>query len=168
MSDWVVAEDIGRRLAELRECLGESQRAFAKRFGRTWKRVSAWENGQSAPPKGVLAQAAERAGWDTQMFAAGGPYPKQALECARMPQDRRTERGPGRRQEDVELRASALRKDAARLDAILKLIRTYREMGRPASPDVLEEWEAIARANSLPENPPAGPRPGPGADPGPG
>ena len=148
MADWVVAGDIAARLKELRVCLGERQRTFAQHFGRTWKRVSAWENGLSVPPQGVLIQAAEGAGWDTAMFAEGGPYPKQALECVRMPQERRRPRGPGRRQEDIELRAEALRKDAARLDVLVRLIRSYRDAGETPSPDILSEWLEIVRANS--------------------
>jgi hypothetical protein len=31
---WQVASDVGRRLADLREHLGENQRDFAARFGR--------------------------------------------------------------------------------------------------------------------------------------
>lgn len=148
MAEWVVAEDIGKRLAELRDCLGESQRTFAKHFGRTWKRVSAWENGQSEPARGVLEAAAERAGWDTAMFAEGGPYPTQALECARMPGEASKRRGPGRRREDIELRADGLRKDAARLDTLVRLIRSYLDSGETPSPDILAEWLEIVRANA--------------------
>jgi len=160
VTDWVVAGDIGKRLAELRACLGESQTTFAKRFGRTWKRVSAWENGASTPPQSVLVQAAERAGWDTAMFAEGGIYPRQALECVRMPQESSKAgggtsgptRSPGRRAEDY---ARSMRADAARLSVLLDRIRMYRDQGRSPSPEILEEWLAIMRANSLGGGPPS-------------
>ena len=156
MPGWVVAGDIGRRLAELRELLGEGQRDFAARFGRTWKRVSAWENGAAAPPQSALEHAAKRAGWPLEMFAEDGPYPKQALESRiRLGEPRSNggagsvPRSPGRRQEDVELRAAAKRKDAARLAVLADLMRAYREMGRPASPEVLGEWLEILAENGL-------------------
>lgn len=64
-------------------------------------------------------------------------------------------RSPGRRAEDVELRASAKRKDAARLDMVIHLMQAYRDAGRAAGPGVLDEWLLILAAN--PPGPDGGP-----------
>ena len=166
MPGWVVAGDIGRRLAERRERLGEGQRDFAARFGRTWKRVSAWENGAAAPPQSALEHAATRYGWPREMFAEDGPYPKQALESSIRHGETRSNgeagsvpRTPGRRQEDVELRAAAIRKDAARLDVIARLIRAYRDAGKAPGVGTLDEWLDILAASRGRPSPPAGSSP---------
>jgi transcriptional regulator with XRE-family HTH domain len=77
--------------------------------------------------------------------------------------------GPGRRREDIELRAAGMRKDAARLDVLLRLIQAYRDAGRPASPEILAEWLEIAAANHHDESEPGdGPTPPAAAPGGPG
>jgi transcriptional regulator with XRE-family HTH domain len=68
---------------------------------------------------------------------------------------------PGRRREDIELRAAAIRHAAGRLDVIARLIQAYRDAGRPASPDVLAEWLDILASDVVngftPLEPPAEP-----------
>lgn len=87
-------------------------------------------------------------------------------------------RGPGRRTADqeaarkaVELEAAKMQRDAARLEVLAERFRAYRRAGKTPSPDILGEWEEIARANSLDEVPelgsPASPPPGPEAGHGP-
>ncbi len=60
-------------------------------------------------------------------------------------------RSPGRRADD---KARAMQADAARLSVLLDRIRMYRDQGRSPSPEILEEWLAIMRANSLGGGPP--------------
>jgi transcriptional regulator with XRE-family HTH domain len=166
-----VAADIGKRLAELRELLGEEQRAFAARFGRDWKQVSRWERGPQRPRPSVLRLAAERNGWPLEMFEEGGPSPSGiGLDALKRHAERRSggvgdtnaprSQSPGRRREDIELRSAALRHAAGRLDVLLRLIQAYRDAGRPASPEILAEWLEIAAANASEPTPPA---PGGGA-----
>lgn len=81
MGDFVVAEDIAGRLKELRHHLGEAQRPFAARFCRGWKQVSEWERGNQRPRPSVLRQAATQHGWPVEIFAAGGPRPRVAVNA---------------------------------------------------------------------------------------
>jgi transcriptional regulator with XRE-family HTH domain len=64
---------------------------------------------------------------------------------------------PGRRREDIELRSAAYRHAMGRLDVLLRLIQAYKDAGRPASPDILAEWLAIAALNASDPSPPANP-----------
>jgi transcriptional regulator with XRE-family HTH domain len=162
-----VAHDIGRRLAELRELLEETQKDFAARFGRGWKQVSMWERGHQRPRPSVLSQAADRNCWPLGIFEEGGPRPatigRDALKRPAVPRsggvgDTSAPRSqsPGRRREDIELRSAALRHAAGRLDVLLRLIQAYRDAGRPASPEILAEWLEIAAANASEPSPPSG------------
>jgi transcriptional regulator with XRE-family HTH domain len=164
-----VASDIGRRLAELRVCLDETQKDFAARFGRGWKQVSMWERGHQRPRPSVLSQAADRNCWPLGIFEEGGPRPatigRDALKgpVETRSGDRTAPRSaiPGRRREDIELRSAAYRHAMGRLDVLLRLIQAYRDAGRPASPEILAEWLEIAAANASPDLSP--PAPGGGA-----
>lgn len=79
MAETPLARDIGGRIRELREALGETQPVFAKRFTRKLKQVSAWENGRANPSRGMLQEVASRNGWPFEMFLEGGPRPRAAL-----------------------------------------------------------------------------------------
>lgn len=79
MSAWRVAGDIGGRLAELRQLLGETQREFAARFGRQQNQVGYWERGEYVPPRSVLERGADRHGWPIVIFTEGGPRPGDVL-----------------------------------------------------------------------------------------
>jgi transcriptional regulator with XRE-family HTH domain len=72
------------------------------------------------------------------------------------PQAQRVQ-SPGRRREDIELRSAAYRHAMGRLDVLLRLIQAYKDAGRPASPDILAEWLAIAALNASDPSPPANP-----------
>jgi transcriptional regulator with XRE-family HTH domain len=66
---------------------------------------------------------------------------------------------PGRRREDIELRAMAIHHAAGRLDVIARLIQAYRDAGTSPGPGTLDEWLDI-----LASDPVNGPTPsGPGA-----
>lgn len=166
---WKRASDLAARLRAVREGLSLTQAAFGELVGVTGQSVSDWENGRQVPSRSRLERLARQVGITSAVFREGGPDAGRALERARMPQETRTQRGPGRRQEDVELRAAGLRKDSARLDFLLGQIRAYRAIGRPVSPEILAEWEAIATANQLAEHdtPAPGPPPGPAGHPDP-
>lgn len=151
---WKRAGDVGVRLRGLRERLGLTQEAFAEMMGVVDQSVSDYETGRSAPSRSRLERLARQLQLPVSVFSEGGPDPTEALERARMPQEGRTTRGPGRRAEDIELRASNLRKDAARLDVLVRLIRSYRDQGETPSPDILSEWLEIVRANQLGGGPP--------------
>jgi hypothetical protein len=170
-----MASDLGARLRELREdVLGETQTVFGQRFKRTWKRVSAWENGQSAPPVGALIQAAREAGWPIEMFAEDGPYPKQALEPPKRPAEAskrdRPRSGPGRRSRDqaaaraADLEAAAARvreqirgyearREAPPIWQILGWVKMVEEAAGPSQPAADEE-----APGDSPPGPPSSPR----------
>jgi DNA-binding XRE family transcriptional regulator len=72
MPDWVVAADIGERIERLRRLYGETQKSFAKRLRRSWKRLSAWENGKT-PPRDVLEEAwrpSQMGGGDRRVYGS--------------------------------------------------------------------------------------------------
>lgn len=129
MARWQRAADIGRRVRELRTALGVTQQEFGELAGVEGQQVSDWETGRSQPRTNRLERLADKLRIPVTVFQDGGPSATEALERARMPQEPRTQRGPGRRAEDIELRAEGLRKDAARLDT---LIRRSAPTGTPA------------------------------------
>jgi transcriptional regulator with XRE-family HTH domain len=155
-----VASDIGKRLAELRECLGENQRDFAARFGRGWKQVSMWERGHQKPRPSVLALALEKNRWPSGIFEEGGPRPAEIdVKALKSSPEARTGAGgdrsatrapqPGRRREDIELRAMAIHHAAGRLDVIARLIRAYRDAGKSPGPGTLDEWLDILASDPV-------------------
>jgi transcriptional regulator with XRE-family HTH domain len=152
---WRRAEDIGARIRELRTALGVTQEEFGELAGVEGQQVSDWETGRSRPRTNRLERLAGKLRITVEVFAEGGPSPTVAVERARLPQEGQTTRGPGRRQEDIDLRAEGLKKDAARLDILVRLIRSYRDAGESPSPDILAEWLSIVQANSPGAGPPA-------------
>ena len=56
-------------------------------------------------------------------------------------------RSPGRRREDLELRAAGHGKDAARLERLITLMQVYRDAGRAVTPEILAEWIQIVAEN---------------------
>lgn len=83
MPDFRMASDLDQRLRALRHLYGETQKVFyKKRFDRSWKRGSAWENGAEVP-EDRLVWAIEHQGWPREIFEESGPYPTVALEALR-------------------------------------------------------------------------------------
>jgi transcriptional regulator with XRE-family HTH domain len=143
-----VASDVGRRLAELRELLGETQRDFAARFGRGWKQVSMWERGHQRPRPSVLVLAAQKNGWPLGIFEEGGPRPAEiGVKALKSPVETRTgdrtaprSPSPGRRKEDIELRAVVLASDPER--AVRRSVLALQEQATLARLRVLELHKA--------------------------
>jgi transcriptional regulator with XRE-family HTH domain len=175
---WVRAGDLAGRLREVREALGLTQGAFAELMGVVDQSVSDYENSRSQPSKSRLERLAKQLQIPVAVFSEGGPSPTAALKPPRSPGEARSPgepspgaRGPGRRLEDVELRASNLRKDAAALDKLIHVMRAYRDAGLTVGPGILDDWLKIAAANppgglNGPPRPPGRP-PGPAAGPDP-
>lgn len=145
---WRRATDLGARIRALREALGVTQEEFAEMFGVVGQSVSDYENGRSRPSRSRLDRLARQLGIPVTVFSEGGEDPQTALRRARMPQEARSPRGPGRRREDAERAAASMRRDAAKLDTIARLIRSYREAGDAVPPAVLAEWLEILQRNS--------------------
>ena len=144
---WKRASDLAARLRAVREGLGLTQEAFAEQVGVVAQSISDYENGRSQPSRSRLERLARQLSIPVSVFREGGPDPRAAVERARMPQDGRSPRGPGRRAEDLELRAAGHGKDAARLERLVTLMKVYRDAGRAASPELLSEWLQIVADN---------------------
>ena len=163
---WILASDIAGRLRELLAVCGWNQQQMAERVGVRPAQVGVWLAGTQIPAKSRLAAWARREGWPQAIFEDGGPMPRDALNrlaAARsLAEATPGGRSPGRRAEDVRLRAAAKQKDAARLDVIARLIRAYRDAGKAPGPGTLDEWLDILASNgdaSPPgESPPDAPR----------
>ena len=146
---WKRASDLGARLRAVREALGLTQEQFAEVAGVVDQSISDYENGRSQPSRSRLERLARQLQVPVSIFREGGPDPRQAVERARMPQEGRTPRGPGRRAEDLQLRAAGHGKDAARLERLVTLMQVYRDAGRAVSPELLSEWLQIVADNGL-------------------
>lgn len=72
---WERAPDIGRRIAALRQLLGETQEVFGERWAVGPDQVSEWELGKSKPPRSRVELAAKTNGWPLEVFQEGGPDP---------------------------------------------------------------------------------------------
>ena len=75
MSAFRLAGDFGKRVADLRHTLRETQAAFASRWLVGGKQISVWEHGGQAPALRKVQAVAAQQGWDMAMFAEGGPMP---------------------------------------------------------------------------------------------
>jgi len=128
--------------------------------------VSRWRRGE-CPEQLRLVQIANYLRVTPEWLAKGLGSFERDVQRAGDPTAQRM--GLGRRREDIELRASAARKDVARLDVLVRLIEAYRDAGRPASIEILSEWLAILEANlpdpPPPDVPPTAPPAGPGGGP---
>jgi len=150
---WTLASDIGSRLRELLGVLGcdpekpSDVRSVAHRAGVRAAQIKMWLGEGQRPSKSRLEAWATREGWDVQMFAEGGPRPAEIV--VNPPVNGSRTRGPGRRAEDIELRAAGLKKDAARLEVIGRLLKSYRDAGQPVPVDIVIEILTIIQANSL-------------------
>lgn len=148
MMSWKRAGDLAGRLRAVREGLGLTQAAFGEMVGVTSQSVSDWEGERQVPSRSRLERMARILGLPIAVFREGGPDPATiVLERARSPVEARTARGPGRRAEDLQLRASGLHKDAARLERLITLMRVYRDAGRAVTPELLSEWLQIVAEN---------------------
>lgn len=141
--------------------------------------VSRWRKGECPDDLRLPALAAHLQVPEEWLKGGGGALPD--WERRVLPQaapEVTAGRSPGRRTTDqeaarkaVELEAAKMQRDAARLEVLAQRFRAYRRAGKTPSPDILGEWEEIARANSLDEVPelgsPATPPPDPGAGPDP-
>lgn len=74
-----LAPDIGSRLRELREALDWTQEDLGKELGRARQSVVHWEAGRVRPPRRPLVELCRRHHWPMEMFADGGPRPRQLL-----------------------------------------------------------------------------------------
>lgn len=136
---FVVAGDIGARLASLRAALGLTQEAFAALFGRGWKQVSAWENGRARPPKVVLERACRTHGWPCGIFTEGGPWPavgvNRPVNAAHLPERASTK---AQRQIVAEAEARLLNGNRRQLSAeevlgwLYRMLRAGEELTPPA------------------------------------
>lgn len=71
--------DLGGRLVELCEVLGDDPRTFTARFGRSRKQFYKWGKGDQLPPISVLKWAADRERWPLEIFEQGGKRPKELV-----------------------------------------------------------------------------------------
>lgn len=78
-ADWAIAGDIAQRLAELRDTLGDSAESFMARFGRGENQFWEWKSGRQKPRRRTLMQAARVFEWPVEIFAEGGPRPKDVV-----------------------------------------------------------------------------------------
>lgn len=79
MTAWKVAEDIGKRIEELRVALDITQSALADRANVHAPQVSNWIQGKQRPSKKRLEWWAKRENWSVDMFAEGGRRPKEVV-----------------------------------------------------------------------------------------
>jgi transcriptional regulator with XRE-family HTH domain len=139
-----VASDVGRRLAELRELLGETQRDFAARFGRGWKQVSMWERGHQRPRPSVLVLAAQKNGWPLGIFEEGGPRPAEiGVKALKSPVETRTgDRTAPRSPSDPEraVRRSVLALQEQATLARLRVLELHK--AGEITPELAEAWLA--------------------------
>jgi transcriptional regulator with XRE-family HTH domain len=157
MPDWVVAADIGERIERLRRLYGETQKSFAKRLRRSWKRLSAWENGKT-PPRDVLEEACQENGWPLEIFTEGGRYPQDLITLPRMPQERRSSDVPpsGAGQSTERKAVRDLREAEAAIQAQLK--RDYTDQGKSPPAYLIVGWlKTLLEAGGAtpPDEPPA-------------
>jgi transcriptional regulator with XRE-family HTH domain len=76
---WTLAADIGTRLRELREALDWTQEDLGKELGRGRQSVVHWEAGRVKPPRRRLEELCRRHHWPLELFAEGGPRPRDLL-----------------------------------------------------------------------------------------
>lgn len=148
-----VLATLGERVRWARKQVGLTQVQLADLAGIHKDTISGWETG-GIPGADVreanLRAVAPYLRVPVEWLREGGPTPRIPPKEPRstdMPTPG-PPRSMGRRRSDLEIRAQALRKDAARLGVLADLMRAYREMGRPASPEVIGEWLEILADNS--------------------
>ena len=80
--NWVVAENIADRIAELKEALGiRTQAELAKRAWVGKQQVGVWLRGTQQPSRQRLISWAEREGWPVAIFEEDGPMPRAVVNC---------------------------------------------------------------------------------------
>lgn len=79
MVPWDLAADVGSRLRELRELLDWTQEDLGRELGRSRQSVLHWETGRGHPPRGRVEELCRRLHWPIEMFAEGGPRPRELL-----------------------------------------------------------------------------------------
>jgi transcriptional regulator with XRE-family HTH domain len=131
---WEQASDIGDRLRELREYLGElrgkpmAQAEFGDMIGVSNQRVSDWESGRGRPARNRLVRMARRLGIPMTVFAANGPRPRQV-----------TVRSPGHRLEQ------ALDAVNNRMALLRDQFRSYHDNGLVPDETALKLWLETAQ-----------------------
>jgi hypothetical protein len=112
--------------------------------------VSRWRAGECPDDLRFPSLAAFlRVGEEWLKTGAGRPEREQATSVTVSAPGAGTEAGGHR------IACEGLKKDAARLDILVRLIRSYRDAGESPSPDILAEWLSIVQANSHGAGPPA-------------
>lgn len=79
MPSWTPASDLPERLRELREVMDWTQEDLAEAMGRAKQSANLWENGKAKPAPRRLAAMARARGWPLEIFAEGGPRPREVL-----------------------------------------------------------------------------------------
>ena len=79
---WEIAEDLPKRMRELRKALDLTQDQFGQVVGRNGRQISNWETGAQRPHARNLVRWAKEHGWPLEIFQEGGRTP---LELVNVP-----------------------------------------------------------------------------------
>jgi transcriptional regulator with XRE-family HTH domain len=137
VASWVPASDIGDRLRELREYLGElrgkpmNQEEFGDLMGVSNQRVSDWEVGRGTPARNRLERIGKRLGIPLTVFAANGPRPRDVV-VRHSPSD-----------QGLHVTLDALN---TRLAWLRDQFRSYHDNGMVPDGKALELWLGAAQA----------------------